>query len=126
MSYTPVNKIVHTTSVDFIGWMIPKPIHLVQGDHGLPIIAVKIPTLAISDIEMKLRYKDPKGNKYIIDALGTNDVGNIIYFEVISDMTRNYGDAKAVVEIDSQTAIAQSRPILFVIDPNPIQEGGDY
>ena len=127
--YTPNDQvIVHETMVDFSNRIIPKPIHIVQYDDGLPIIAVKtylnnsvyrIPSSA----SVNMRFKKKDGTFVYNEALGWNNDRTIVYFEVRRQMTVVKGHYAPIVELVIDENVAGSSAILVEIDPNPIQDG---
>ena len=127
-TYTPdSNKIVHNIDVDFKRREIIKPIHLVQYDDSLPILAVslysdgQIYTIPDSaDVSIRLGKSD---KTYVYNkSLGYNQSKNIAYFEITQQMAALNGDVKAVVEVAIGGEVASSSYILFMIDRNPVQE----
>ena len=128
--YTPdSNKIVHTTSVDFKKRGVNKPIHVVQYDNSLPVIAVKLyldgEVYALSsEAEANVRLKKRDGTVVYNPVLGCNSDRNIVYFEVTYQMTSVNGRTAPVLEICyGNDQVASSSPIEMEIDRNPIQEG---
>lgn len=130
-TYIPSNVIVHETSVFFESRNVAAPIHIVQYDDQLPIVAVSLfkgdngseeyvlPSGAIAN----LRYVRPDGGVAYNAALGKSADSKIVYFEVTQVMAMYFGRARAVVEIDISGKVACSSPITFEIDRNPVQEG---
>ena len=123
----PSTKIVHTTAVDFTSRpSIFKPVHLVQYDDKLPVVAVSLynngqeyvlPTGADANIRLG------KGNrKYVYNpALGCSSDRKILYFEVTKAMVVGYGRLPVVVEVINGDDIAASSTIIFDVDRNPMQ-----
>lgn len=126
--YTPINKIVHTVKVDFINRSVLQPIHLVQYDCGLPIVAVELST-SINDIldishkrsTITIKYRDPEGNIHKTNALGVSSDGKIIFFEITKEMTEYCGYTKVVIEIKQKNSIVQANYIFLDVEENPIQ-----
>lgn len=127
-SYTPPsNKIIHVTSVDFVTRQISDPVLLVQYDDTLPILEVHLfqngvkYNLSASN-NVNIRFKNLDGYKVYNPALGYNSSDtSIVYFTITQTMTVSYGKSFGVIEIESGNGIANSAPISFVIDRNPIQ-----
>lgn len=129
--YNPSStKIVHWTGVDFASRPTSfPPIHLVQYDQGLPIIAVNlykegqvytIPSNANANILVEKR----DGTFVSNPALGCNQDRNVLYFEATYQMLYFDKIIKPVIEIKlSDTEYAGSSPIIIVVDRNPVQEG---
>lgn len=126
--YTPdSNRVIHYTYADMTARQIVRPIHLVQYDQGLPIIAVKlyndgleytIPTNAIVNI----RCGKVDGNFVYNPALGWDSAKHTVYFEVTKQMTALAGEINPIVEIELNNKIVSSGAIAVQIDFNPVQE----
>lgn len=128
-TYTPGStKIVHWTSVDMSGRdIVPRPVHLVQYDKRMPILAVKmykdgqvyeIPDTAT--VNIRLGKKD---RTFVYNpALGVDSSKTVVYFEITQQMVVLYGNVMPIVEIEIGNQVAGSGPIHIVVDPNPIQE----
>ena len=126
--YEPTG-ISHPTSVDFSKRSINQPVHLVQYDKSLPILAVSLynngqlyplPDDAIASIRLGKPDKTFVYNR----ALGCNSNRTIVYFEVTQQMTLIEGEYYPIVEITREDKIANSSSIYIIIDRNPIQR--DY
>ncbi len=126
--YTPdSNRVVHHTYADMTARQIVRPVHLVQYDQGLPIIAVKlyndgleytIPTGATVNI----RCGKVDGNFVYNPALGWDSAMHTVYFEVTKQMTALAGEINPIVEIELNNKIVSSGAIAVQIDFNPVQE----
>lgn len=126
--YTPdSNRVVHYTYADMTARQIVRPVHLVQYDQGLPIIAVKlyndgleytIPTNATVNI----RCGKVDGNFVYNPALGWSSDMHTVYFEVTEQMTAVAGEMSPIVEIELNNKIVSSGAIAIQIDFNPVQE----
>lgn len=125
------NYIVHTANVDFVSRIIPKPIHIVQGDNSESVIEISIYfnniLSSINDIledaeetSLRLRCKDSKGNTFFVEFLHINEDGNKLYFPITDVLTMIPGYVTAVVEIVCDDKIAQSSKILIDVDRNPV------
>lgn len=126
--YTPdSNRVVHYTYADMTARQIVRPVHLVQYDQGLSIIAVKlyndgleytIPTGATVNI----RCGKVDGNFVYNPALGWDSAMHTVYFEVTKQMTALAGEINPIVEIELNNKIVSSGSIAVQIDFNPVQE----
>lgn len=126
--YTPdSNRVVHYTYADMTARQIVRPVHLVQYDQGLPIIAVKlyndgleytIPTNATVNV----RCGKVDGNFVYNPALGWDSAMHTVYFEVTKQMTALAGEINPIVEIELNNKIVSSGAIAVQIDFNPVQE----
>lgn len=129
-TYSPPNtKIIHTTGVDLTSRpSIFKPVHLVQYDNKLPIIAVALynngqeytlPTTADANIRL-----GKPGRKYVYNkTLGCSTDRKVLYFEVTQQMVTDFGTLNPVVEIIVSGEVAASSAITFLVEKNPVQEG---
>lgn len=120
------SRIIHYTSVDFTKRTVQTPIHLVQYDSSLPIIAITLMegTNAYSlpaDGVAELRYGKNDYTFVIADALGQSADGTIVYFEITYQMTVESGEHHPVVSIWVNDKIAASSTINIIIDRNPVQ-----
>lgn len=127
-TYTPdSNRIIHSVDVDFKRREIVKPIHLVQYDDSLPILAVSLysdgQTYTIPD-SAYISIRVGKSDRTFVynKSLGYNQAKNIAYFEITQQMTALNGDVKAVIEVNDNGNVACSSYIIFAIDRNPVQE----
>ena len=129
-TYTPKNtQIVHSTSVDFSSRPIGEPVHIVQYDDRIPILAVslykdgqvyKVPTEASANI----RWGKPDRKFVYNPAIGISADRSILYFEVTVQMVTVCGSAAPIVELEySDGNAVGSSPITIIIDRNPIQHG---
>lgn len=126
--YKPTG-VVHDAEVDFIKRSVQSPIHLVQYDDLLPVLAVKIfmdgqPYYLPSDSEAYIRFGKPDKTFVYRKALGVNSDRNTVYFEVTDQMTVFDGDFYPIIELYSNSRMAGSSSIHIVIDRNPVQR--DY
>lgn len=129
--YTPSTyKIVHNTSVDFRSRSVNQPVHLVQYDDTLPIIAVKLYADGSSfsvnpgdNTELELRFGKLDNTFSIIKTLGLDNSKTIAYFEISPQMTLYHGDYYPVLSLTYDKTVAASSPIHFIIDRNPVQNG---
>lgn len=125
--YTPDgSKIVHYTYADMSNRQITRPVHLVQYDDALPVIAVKLYNdgqkyTIPDDATVNIRCGKADGKMIYNPALGCDSSRHIVYFEVTKQMTAFAGDMVPVVEIESSNGSACSGAIALSIDYNPVQ-----
>jgi len=139
--YTPGSfVIIHNAIVDFSRRVIQKPIMLVQYDALIPVIEVSLykngkkyslpepdesSPGSIDDINMKVRWCKKDKTYVYKDILGCNEDRNIIYFNISSDMSCDYGMFEPILEIiikfeELEYKVGSSTiPIIF--DRNPVQ-----
>ena len=125
-----LDQVVHEVSVDFVSRTnMPQPIHIVQGDMTMPVVAVKLykngsPYAVPIAASGNVRWEKPKPSaSYSYNPLlGLSDDRSTVYFEVTRQMSSVFGKTYAVVEIELGTnrRIASS-PIPVFIDRDPIQ-----
>jgi hypothetical protein len=129
--YNPESyRIVHYSSVDFSYRIIDRPIHIVQYDKEIPIIAVSLylngrPYVLNQDMEVKIRWSKPDRTFIYKNILGCNQPRNIVYFEVDEQMSFYPGKCEPIIELfivtEGVAKKAGSSPIYIEIDRNPIQ-----
>ena len=125
--YTPDDsKIVHYTYSDMSNRQITRPVHLVQYDDALPIIAVKLYNdgqeyTIPSNATVNIRCGKADGKMIYNPALGCDSSRHIVYFEVTKQMTAIAGDMVPVIEIETGNGSACSGAIALSIDYNPVQ-----
>ena len=127
-NYTPTG-ISHTTSVDFSKRSVSQPIHIVQYDKSLPILAVILynngQLYRLSEnMEVSIRLGKPDRTFVYNKALGCDSTRTIVYFEITQQMSLFYGEYYPVIEIMDGDKIANSSTIYLVVDRNPVQH--DY
>lgn len=127
--YTPASgAIVHETYADFRKSTLPKPVHVVQYDADLPIIAVKLYSngelYTIPDgAELNIRFGKRDRTFVYNPALGRDESKHTVYFEVTAQMTTDYGEFHPIVELAINGAVASTSFITVDIARNPIQNG---
>lgn len=128
-AYTPgLDRIIHSTSADFNKRTLPRPVHVVQYDDGIPILAV---TLYLdgnqytipANAEMNIRFGKKDGTFVYNPALGCSPDRHIVYFEITQQMTVFQGRFSPIAEVVIGGDIAGSGCLDIEIDRNPIQEG---
>ena len=124
-NYTPTG-IVHEVAVDFRKRSVPKPVHVVQYDDTLPIMAVSLsvggqPYNLSTTASANLRFGKPDRTFNIINPLGCNSSRDVLYFPVTAQMTLFSGTFMPVVEILDGGRLANSSPIHLIVDRNPVQ-----
>lgn len=127
--YIPGNeKIVHVTSADFGRRTISPPVHIVQYDDVLPILAVDLRLNGMQYVipdnaEINIRLIKKDGTFVYNPALGVDVERHTVYFEITQQMTSLKGRVTSIVEVIAGGGVAGSSNISFEIDRNPIQEG---
>ena len=127
-NYTPTG-ISHATSVDFSKRSVNQPVHIVQYDRTLPILAVSLynngQLYRLSEtMEVSIRLGKPDRTFVYNKALGCDSTRTIVYFEITQQMSLFDGEFYPVIEIVDGEKIANSSTIYLVVDRNPVQH--DY
>ena len=127
-NYTPTG-ISHATSVDFSKRSVNQPVHIVQYDRSLPILAVSLYNNGqlyrlSEDMEASIRLGKPDRTFVCNKALGCDSTRTIVYFEITQQMSLFDGEFYPVIEIMDGEKIANSSTIYLVVDRNPVQH--DY
>lgn len=128
-TYTPPSdRIIHYTAVD-LGerWRLGTPVHLMQYDKSLPIIAVELysggdPYTIPANAEMNVRVGKRDGTKVFNPILGCNAGRTIAYVEVTRQISSVYGATLASLEVIIGSNVAGSSYILLDIAKNPAQD----
>ena len=127
-NYTPTG-ISHATSVDFSKRSVNQPVHIVQYDRSLPILAVSLYNNGqlyrlSEDMEVSIRLGKPDRTFVYNKALGCDSTRTIVYFEITQQMSLFDGEYYPVIEIMDGDKIANSSTIYLIVDRNPVQH--DY
>ena len=127
-NYTPTG-ISHATSVDFSKRSVNQPVHIVQYDKTLPILAVSLynngQLYRLSEsMNVSIRLGKPDRTFVYNKALGCDSTRTIVYFEITQQMSLFDGEFYPVIEIMDGDKIANSSTIYLVVDRNPVQH--DY
>ena len=127
-NYTPTG-ISHATSVDFSKRSVNQPVHIVQYDRSLPILAVSLynngQLYRLSEsMDVSIRLGKPDRTFVYNKALGCDSTRTIVYFEITQQMSLFDGEFYPVIEIMDGDKIANSSTIYLVVDRNPVQH--DY
>ena len=127
-NYTPTG-ISHATSVDFSKRSVNQPVHIVQYDRSLPILAVSLynngQLYRLSEsMDVSIRLGKPDRTFVYNKALGCDSTRTIVYFEITQQMSVFDGEYYPVIEIKDGEKIANSSTIYLVVDRNPVQH--DY
>lgn len=119
---------VKNCTADFDLRRAPVPIHLVQFDKTIPILAValykggtayKLPEDAEANVRMGKR-----NNLYVYNpVLGCNEGRTLVYVAVTPQMTTQDGVFYPILEVLASGGVAGTSPLQLVIQRNPVQEG---
>lgn len=129
-TYTPpADRLIHETVVDFKERArLVAPVHLMQYDMTLPILAVSlysdgIPYALPANASVSIRAGKADGTVVYNPALGCNAARTVVYCEMTKQITAQYGMTNAILEISLNGMIAGSSYIQLDIGRNPIQDG---
>lgn len=123
----PANSIVHSTSVSLTNRSPSEPVHLVQYDDALPMVAVALtsngqPYTLPSGAAVNVRLAKPDGHYVYDPAYGVSDDGQTVYIAVTVQMTAVSGKVSPIIEVVVNGTVAGTGFFVLDIDPNPIPE----
>lgn len=123
----PENSIVHSTSVSLTNRSPNEPVHLVQYDDTLPMVAVTLTSngqlyTVPSGAAVNVRLAKPDGHYVYDPAYGVSDDGQTVYIAVTVQMTAVSGKASPIIEVVVNGTVAGTGFFVLDIDPNPIPE----
>lgn len=123
----PENSIVHSTSVSLTNRSPSEPVHLVQYDDTLPMVAVALtsngrPYTVPSGAAVNVRLAKPDGHYVYNPAYGVSDDGQTVYIAVTVQMTAVSGKVSPIIEVVVNGTVAGTGFFVLDIDPNPIPE----
>lgn len=124
----PENSIVHSTSVSLTNRSPSEPVHLVQYDDTLPMVAVALtsngqPYTVPSGAAVNVRLAKSDGHYVYDPAYGVSDDGQTAYIAVTVQMTAVSGKVSPIIEVVVNGTVAGTGFFVLDIDPNPIPEG---
>lgn len=125
--YPPENSILHSTSVSFTGRSPSEPVHIVQYDLTVPVIAISLtangqPYTVPSGAAVNIRLAKPDGHYVYNPAYGVSDDGQTVYIAVTLQMTAVSGKVSPIIEVVVNGTVAGTGFFVLDIDPNPIPE----
>lgn len=123
----PENSIVHSTSVSLTSRSPSDPVHLVQYDDTLPMVAVALtsnsqPYTVPGGASVNVRLAKPDGTYVYDPAYGVSDDGQTVYIAVTVQMTAVSGKVSPIIEVVVNGKVAGTGFFVLDIDPNPIPE----
>lgn len=123
----PANSVVHNTSASLTNRSPNEPVHLVQYDDTLPMIAVALasngqPYAVPSGAAVNVRLEKPDGTYVYNPAYGVSDDGQTVYIAVTLQMTAVSGKVSPIIEVVVNGAVAGTGFFVLDIDPNPVPE----
>ena len=124
----PATAQIKACAVDFDLRRAPVPVHLVQYDKTIPILAVSLykgssPYTLPADAEVNVRM-NKRNNLYVYNpVLGCNEGRTLVYVAVTPQMTTQDGVFYPILEVLAGGGVAGTSPLQLVIQRNPVQEG---
>lgn len=123
----PANSIVHNTAVSLTDRAPSEPVHIVQYDMTMPIIAVKLqsngrPYTVPDGAAVNFRMDKPDGTHVYNPALGIASDGQTVYIGVTQQTAAAAGETAPIVEVVVNGARSGSGAFNLIIDPSPVPE----
>ena len=128
-TYTPnAYNQLKPCSVDFDVRVVQAPVHLVQYDRTLPILAVSLyksgqPYTVPTGANVLVRLHKNDGFVVYNPALGVSADRTMAYVAVTVQMTTCWGKHEAVIEVELDDQVACSGKLVLDVDKNPVQQG---
>ncbi len=124
----PAAALIKATRADFDRRDVVQPVHLVQYDDTLPVLAVALykggqPWTLPTGADVNLRMDKKDGHYVYNPALGVSSDRTTVYLAVTAQMTTGYGTFAPVVEVLAGGGVAGMAALRLEIDRNPVQEG---
>lgn len=124
----PETALIKATRADFDRRDVVQPVHLVQYDDTLPVLAVTLhkggqPWTLPTGADVNLRMDKKDGHYVYNPALGVSSDRTTVYLAVTAQMTTGYGTFAPVVEVLAGGGVAGIAALRLDIDKNPVQDG---
>lgn len=124
----PGTALIKATRADFDRRDVVQPVHLVQYDDTLPVLAVALykggqPWTLPTGADVNLRMDKKDGHYVYNPALGVSSDRATVYLAVTAQMTTGCGTFAPVVEVLAGGGVAGMAALRLEIDRNPVQEG---
>lgn len=124
----PAEALIKATRADFDRRDVVQPVHLVQYDDTLPVLAVALykggqPWTLPTGADVTLRMDKKDGHYVYNPALGVSSDRSTVYMAVTAQMTTSYGTFAPVVEVLAGGGVAGMAALRLDIDRNPVQDG---
>ena len=124
----PETALVKATRADFDRRVVVQPVHLVQYDDTLPVLAVALykggqPWTLPTGADVNLRMDKKDGHYVYNPALGVSSDRATVYLAVTAQMTTGCGTFAPVVEVLAGGGVAGMAALRLEIDRNPVQDG---
>ena len=124
----PAEALIKATRADFDRRDVVQPVHLVQYDDTLPVLAVALykggqPWTLPTGADVNLRMDKKDGHYVYNPALGVSSDHSTVYMAVTAQMTTGYGTFAPVIEVLAGGGVAGMAALRLDIDRNPVQDG---
>ena len=124
----PAEALIKATRADFDRRDVVQPVHLVQYDDTLPVLAVALykggqPWTLPTGADVHLRMDKKDGHYVYNPALGVSSDRTTVYLAVTAQMTTGCGTFAPVVEVLAGGCVAGMAALRLDIDRNPVQDG---
>lgn len=124
----PAEALIKATRADFDRRDVVQPVHLVQYDDTLPVLAVALykggqPWTLPTGADVNLRMDKKDGHYVYNPALGVSSDRSTVYMAVTAQMTTGCGTFAPVVEVLASGGVAGMAALRLDIDRNPVQNG---
>lgn len=124
----PETALIKATRADFDRRDVVQPVHLVQYDDTLPVLAVDLykggqPWTLPTGADVNLRMDKKDGHYVYNPALGVSSDRATVYLAVTAQMTTGCGTFAPVIEVLAGGGVAGMAALRLDIDRNPVQDG---
>lgn len=124
----PAEALIKATRADFDRRDVVQPVHLVQYDNTLPVLAVALykggqPWTLPTGADVNLRMDKKDGHYVYNPALGVSSDHSTVYIAVTAQMTTGFGTFAPMIEVLAGGGVAGMAALRLDIDRNPVQDG---
>lgn len=126
--YTPpTDSVIIDVDVDFVTRPITPPIHLVQYDKVLPVLAIHMYSNRSAytmpqQSTAAIRVNNGNGTYYYAFAEGRSADFTTVYFQLQAALCLDPGFKPGVIEISNSEGLVNSSPIQIEVEQNPMPE----
>lgn len=121
----PDGAIVKKARADFDLRIVQQPVHLVQYDDTVSVLAVSLykrgqPWTVPTNADVNIRMDKRDGHYVYNPALGVNAERNVVYLAITRQMTVREGTVYPVLEVLIEDGTASTASLRLDIDRNPV------
>lgn len=121
----PDGAIVKKARADFDLRIVQQPVHLVQYDDTVSVLAVSLyksgqPWTVPTNADVNIRMDKRDGHYVYNPALGVNVERNVVYLAITRQMTVHEGTVYPVLEVLIEDGTASTASLRLDIDRNPV------